>query len=101
MYRILIADDEKTERDCIRFLIQRSQLPLEIQEAEDGVSALQILKDWPADILLTDVQMPGMDGLELIHTALSLSPNLKPVTAVMQILNMPARRSDLVWKTTF
>ena len=79
MYRILIVDDEKTERDCIRFLIQQTQLPLEIQEAEDGVSALQILKDWPADILLTDVQMPGMDGLELIHIALSLEPNLKPV----------------------
>ena len=79
MYRILITDDEKTERDCIRFLIQQTQLPLEIQEAEDGLSALHILKDWPADILFTDVQMPVMDGLELIHTALSLLPNLKPV----------------------
>lgn len=79
MYRILITDDEKTERDCIRFLIQQTQLSLEIQDAEDGLSALHILKDWPADILFTDVQMPVMDGLELIHTALSLLPNLKPV----------------------
>ena len=67
MYRILIVDDEKNERDCILYLLKNCGFELEIKEAEDGVEALQILKIWPAHILFTDVQMPRMDGLELIR----------------------------------
>ena len=66
MYRMLIVDDEKNERDCILYLLKNCGFELEIKEAEDGVEALQILKIWPAHILFTDVQMPRMDGFELI-----------------------------------
>ena len=44
MYRMLIVDDEKNERDCILYLLKNSGLPLEIREAEDGVAALALLK---------------------------------------------------------
>ena len=44
MYRILIVDDEKTERECIRFLIEEAGIPLEIMDACDGSDALHILK---------------------------------------------------------
>ena len=54
MYRMLIVDDEKNERDCILYLLKNSGLPLEIREAEDGVAALALLKGWPAHILFTD-----------------------------------------------
>ena len=77
MYRILIVDDEKFERDCIRFLVEASAFPLEIMEADDGASALEILQAHPVDILFTDVQMPVMDGLELIRRSKSLNPELK------------------------
>lgn len=77
MYRILIVDDEKTERECIRFLIQESGIPLETMDASAGNDALHILKEWPVDILFTDVQMPLMDGLELIGKAQGLRPDLK------------------------
>ena len=50
MYRMLIVDDEKNERDCILYLLKNSDLPLEIREAEDGVTALALLKGWPAHI---------------------------------------------------
>lgn len=46
MYRILIVDDEKNERDCILYLLKNCGFELEIKEAEDGVEALQILKIW-------------------------------------------------------
>ena len=79
MYRILIVDDEKNERDCILYLLKNCGFELEIKEAEDGVEALQILKIWPAHILFTDVQMPRMDGLELIREALNLYPDIRPI----------------------
>lgn len=79
MYRMLIVDDEKNERDCILYLLKNCGFELEIKEAEDGVEALQILKIWPAHILFTDVQMPRMDGLELIREALNLYPDIRPI----------------------
>ena len=79
MYRMLIVDDEKNERDCILYLLKNSGLPLEIREAEDGVAALALLKGWPAHILFTDVQMPRMGGLELIQKALALYPDIRPI----------------------
>ena len=68
MYRMLVVDDEKTERECVRFLIEQSGLPLEVSEAGDGWEALMRLKETDgADILFTDVQMPLMAGLELMR----------------------------------
>lgn len=78
MYRMLVVDDEKTERECVRFLIEQSGLPLEVSEAGDGWEALMRLKETDgADILFTDVQMPLMDGLELIREAEKLFPDMK------------------------
>lgn len=79
MYRILVVDDEKTERECIHYLLEDLPLPFEIMEADDGNTALGILETWPADILFTDVQMPIMDGLELIRQAMLLLPELKVI----------------------
>ena len=65
MLKILLVDDEKTERDGIRFLIGKFALPLEVAEASNGKKALAHIKEHRVDILLTDVKMPYMDGLEL------------------------------------
>ena len=94
MYRMLIVDDEKNERDCILYLLKNSGLPLEIREAEDGVAALALLKGWPAHILFTDVQMPRMGGLELIQKALAYIQIFVPLfLAAMPILPMPKQLS--------
>lgn len=79
MYKMLIVDDEKTERECIRYLTEQSSLQLELREAPDALDALHILKQWPADILFTDVQMPAMTGLELARQAMEFLPNLKTI----------------------
>ncbi|MFD2831580.1 response regulator transcription factor [Corticicoccus populi] len=65
MYRILIVDDEKIEREVIRFLINKFGFDLDIVEAENGKEAINILKECHVDILLTDVKMPFIDGMEL------------------------------------
>lgn len=65
MYTILIVDDEKIEREGIKFLIEEYQLPLNIVEAVNGKAALAYLEANRVDILFTDIKMPFMDGLEL------------------------------------
>ena len=79
MYKILIVDDENTERECIRYLIKVSDLPLEAREAESASAALEILAEWPADILFTDIRMPAASGLELAEQAQKLLPGIKPI----------------------
>lgn len=69
MYKILIVDDESIEREGISFLIEKYKLPLEVAQATNGKTALEYMRTHPIDILLTDVKMPQMDGLELArHT---------------------------------
>ncbi|WP_379128432.1 response regulator [Paenibacillus sp. sgz500958] len=65
MYRILIVDDERIEREGIQHLIQEHNLGLETILAENGEIALEILEKQKIDILITDIKMPFMDGLEL------------------------------------
>lgn len=70
MYRILIVDDEMIERRGIRFLLKKvlwDGMEISIAEAKNGKEALEYLKEHEVDILLTDVKMPFMDGLELIR----------------------------------
>lgn len=79
MYKMLIVDDEKTERECIRYLTEQSKVPLELKEAPDALDAIHILKEWPADILFTDVQMPVMTGLELAKRIREFLPDIKTI----------------------
>lgn len=63
--RVLVVDDSPTMRQFVIFALQR--LPgLQIDEAEDGVSALKKLAEEKYDLLLTDLHMPLLDGLRLI-----------------------------------
>lgn len=66
MYSILIVDDEKIERNGIKFLLKQSGMELNVNEASNGMQALEFLKEHSVDIMLTDVKMPFMDGIELI-----------------------------------
>lgn len=67
MYRILIVDDETRERNGIEKLIHRYQYELEVYQAADGKDAIGIMENTNVDILLTDIKMPVMTGMELIE----------------------------------
>ena len=54
MYRVLVVDDEKIEREGIKFLLSREEGEFEISEASNGRQALEILRNEEIDILLTD-----------------------------------------------
>lgn len=67
MNTILIAEDEKFIRRGLRTMIERAPIPKgEILEARDGEEALELLRAHPADLLVTDIRMPRMDGIELV-----------------------------------
>ncbi|MDO5417752.1 MAG: response regulator [Lachnospiraceae bacterium] len=68
MYRVLIADDETFVRNLIEKSLQYSELPIQVVgTAGDGEEALERIKKEQVDILITDIAMPFMDGLELIE----------------------------------
>lgn len=79
MYTLLIADDDKFERDGIRRLAEKHKLGLRILEAENGQKALDAMADNAVDILLTDIKMPFMTGLELAAIARERFPHLKMI----------------------
>jgi transcriptional regulator, LytR/AlgR family len=66
--RIMIVDDEAPARNRLRDVLDDCavELPVEVVgEAANGLQALQLLEQTGADVLLLDIRMPGMDGLEL------------------------------------
>jgi two-component system response regulator AlgR len=66
--KILIVDDEPLARDRLRALLSdlAVQLPsAAVGEAANGMQALDFLRDHPVDVVLADIRMPGMDGIEL------------------------------------
>ena len=67
MYNVLIVDDESAHRKGIIQLLNRIKPHYRLLEARDGSSAGQMLAAADIDIVLTDIRMPNMDGLELLQ----------------------------------
>jgi DNA-binding NtrC family response regulator len=68
---ILIVDDEKNTREGLARALRRNY---NVLLAENGARALQLLQENSVDIMLSDVRMPGMDGLALMQRALARTP---------------------------
>lgn len=64
-HRILIADDEPTVREVVRRYLEREDF--EVVEAADGPSALAEVGKGGIDLLVLDLMLPGIDGVELTH----------------------------------
>ena len=66
MYRILLVDDEILVRDAIKENIDWKSMDCElVGDCENGKEAAEFVKEHPVDIVLTDILMPYMDGMEL------------------------------------
>lgn len=80
MYTIMLADDERNIREGIENAIEWGELGLSfIGSARDGREAYDKIRRSPPDILITDIKMPGLDGLELIERSLKEYPKMKVV----------------------
>ena len=71
-HKILIVDDEKNTRDGLRRALTREY---DVFTAESAAAALRILEEEHIDLMLSDVRMPGEDGIELLKQVRSKYPN--------------------------
>jgi two-component system cell cycle response regulator CpdR len=75
MTRILLAEDDESMRGFLARALERAGH--DVVAMENGAEALERLKAEPFDLLLTDIVMPMMDGIELARHASELDPGLK------------------------
>lgn len=68
MRTVLIADDEQSSIDIIRFYIEKHNLPLEIVgQAANGFQTIKAIEHYKPDLVFLDIEMPGMNGLEVME----------------------------------
>jgi len=77
--RVLVADDNPAGRELVREIL--SDLVSNLEEAADGPGALQKIRQAPPDLVLLDIQMPGMDGFQVLHE-IRRDPALKNLRVV-------------------
>ncbi|KLU39337.1 MAG: hypothetical protein AA931_09685 [Peptococcaceae bacterium 1109] len=77
--RLLVADDEKYLREKVSSNVDWQKYNCQVFQAKDGYEALTILKEENIDILVTDIRMPGMTGIELIRRAREQNPGLRVI----------------------
>lgn len=109
--RVLIVDDEADARESLKRLIERAGYCC--TAVEDGDEALRVLKEWPAHIVISDHDMPGMNGVEFLaivgtrhpsvirilltgRTDFDTSISAINVAHVYRYLNKPCRSSELL-----
>lgn len=74
---ILIVDDEKSIRETLKIIFKN--LDYRVFTAQDGFEAINIIKSNIIDIMVTDLRMPGMDGIELMQKALEIDSSIETI----------------------
>jgi len=75
MKRILLAEDDSNMRRFLANALERAGY--EVIDFDNGISAYERLQEEPFSLLLTDIVMPEMDGIELARRATEIDPDLK------------------------
>ena len=74
---ILIAEDEKNIGDLLVELLADEQRNITV--VHNGLEAIQLLEQRPFDLLITDLMMPEVDGMEVLHQAKALYPDIQAI----------------------
>ena len=92
MLKLIIADDERIIRETISTIIDWSQYGIELAGlCSNGIEAYNMILDESPDLVITDIRMPGMNGLELIgrRRIWTLSSSFSPATGNLNTPNRP------------
>ncbi len=82
MATVLVIDDQATSRQILAQIVRSIDEFLDIKSFDSGQPALDWLRSSPADLILTDYKMPGMNGIEFLELARTI-PNVRNVPIVM------------------
>lgn len=78
MYNVLLVDDEMLDLEGLKQFIPWSDLGMEVVDAvNNAFAACNVLEKYPIDIIVSDVNMPNMSGLELARTAIEKKPDIR------------------------
>jgi DNA-binding NtrC family response regulator len=77
--RILVVDDERSVAFLLSENLAEMDPAYQVQMAHSGEEALGLVTAAPFDLIITDLRMPGMDGLELIRRVQEISPNTRTI----------------------
>lgn len=89
---ILVVDDSLTIRQMVAFALR--QASFDVVEAENGQEALSRLKDHKVDLIMTDLNMPVMDGLTFIRNARNLPATRYTPILMLTTENKPEKKSE-------
>ena len=76
MSKLLIVEDEEAIRRVLVKILKENDSNYEIAEASDGVKAIELIKNQDFDLILCDIKMPKMDGIEVLEKAKVIKPEL-------------------------
>ena len=77
MARIIVIDDEEDVRDVLKEVLEREGFDVEI--AANGDDGLELLSNKGADVVITDIIMPGKNGVETVHEIRKNFPNTRVI----------------------
>jgi len=90
--RVMTVDDSKTMRDMVTITLRNAGF--EVSAAEDGRQALTMLQNHPVDVVITDLNMPVMDGVTLIRN-LRADPKFRATPILMLTTESdPSKKND-------
>ncbi len=79
MSKILIIEDEAAIRRVLKKIISEENDAYKVEEAEDGLAGIEMIKDKDYDLVLCDIKMPKMDGVEVLEKAKKIKPEIPMV----------------------
>ncbi|MHC4529284.1 MAG: response regulator [Planctomycetota bacterium] len=86
--KVLLVDDHKILREGLRAMLEQQAEMEVVGEAEDGATAIRLVRELKPDVVVMDVNMPGMDGIDATRRLARESPQTKVL-----VLSMYAKKA--------
>ncbi len=91
--RVLIVEDSPTQRILVKKLLQSDPEIEIVGEAADGETAVKLAEELKPDVILLDLQLPGIDGLEVIKRVMASNPT--PILVLSSVVNKTEKYSSM------